>query len=131
MCLRFIQITLTIFQKCEDLILEIEFPDKHLYWYQMNGTRGPGPMTVGTDYGNCCFFAPQINFGENKNKVFILSKKVSLFSIRRRLNYEMAQARKPRANRGVLGYFSLFFGYTPWFPVAEFSSSQNSLKSCK
>ncbi len=55
-----------LFQKCEDLILEVEFQDKKLYWNQMNKTHGPGPMTVGTDYGNCCFFAPQINFGEKK-----------------------------------------------------------------
>ena len=45
------------------MILEVEFQGKQLSWNQMK--KSVGPMTIGTDYGNCCFFAPQVNFGTN------------------------------------------------------------------
>ena len=38
------------------------------YWSpQMN--KSVGPVTVGTDYGNCCFFAPQVHLGTTGNEM--------------------------------------------------------------
>ena len=45
-------------QPCEDFILNLEFQSKVIYWYDINSTLGP--KAVPTDYGTCCFIAPQI-----------------------------------------------------------------------
>ena len=34
---------------------------------QMN--KSVGPVTVGTDYGNCWFFAPQVHLGKTGNEM--------------------------------------------------------------
>ena len=57
-----------MFQECSNLILEVEFQGKQLSWNEIK--KSVGPMTVGTDYGNCCFFAPQVNFGKNCHFIF-------------------------------------------------------------
>ena len=38
-----------------------------LYKVKMN--KSVGPVTVGTDYGNCCFFAPQVHLGTTGNEM--------------------------------------------------------------
>lgn len=50
------------FQPCPEMILEVDFQGNKLNWQNMD--KNIGPITVGTDYGNCCFFAPQIGLGK-------------------------------------------------------------------
>ena len=51
-------------QSCSDLVFDIEFQGKKLYWHQMNESI-IGPLTVGTDYGTCCLIVPQVLTKQN------------------------------------------------------------------